>query len=139
MSDSQVRTGTVVSSSGRDGSPLLAVEGLQVYFRTKRGVAHAVDGVHFEIGDGEALGLVGETGSGKTVTARALIRLVPVPPGIYAGGRARLPSHHPLLFTVRGRVARGAAARAGSRCPARIAPGRAVLLAGSPAATPSIS
>jgi ABC-type dipeptide/oligopeptide/nickel transport system ATPase component len=48
---------------------------------------HAVDGVSFDIRDGETLGLVGETGCGKSVTARSFIRLVPSPPGIYAGGR----------------------------------------------------
>jgi oligopeptide/dipeptide ABC transporter ATP-binding protein len=82
----------VASPSARAGNgatALLSLEDLRVYFHTKRGIAHAVDGVSFEIGDGEALGLVGETGSGKTVTARSLIRLIPVPPGIYAGGRAR--------------------------------------------------
>jgi oligopeptide/dipeptide ABC transporter ATP-binding protein len=89
-----------VSSPARAGngaSTLLSLEDLRVYFRTKRGIAHAVDGVSFEVGDGEALGLVGETGSGKTVTARALMRLIPVPPGIYAGGRARFHPTTPCL------------------------------------------
>jgi oligopeptide/dipeptide ABC transporter ATP-binding protein len=68
--------------------PLLSIEDLRVHFRTRRGIVHAVDGVSLEIRDGETLGLVGETGSGKSVTARSLLRLVPVPPGIHAGGRA---------------------------------------------------
>jgi oligopeptide/dipeptide ABC transporter ATP-binding protein len=67
--------------------PLVAsVRDLRVYFESKAGVVHAVDGVSFEIRDGETLGLVGETGCGKSVTARSFIRLVPSPPGIYAGG-----------------------------------------------------
>jgi oligopeptide/dipeptide ABC transporter ATP-binding protein len=67
--------------------PLVAaVRDLRVYFESKAGVVHAVDGVSFEIADGETLGLVGETGCGKSVTARSFIRLVPSPPGIYAGG-----------------------------------------------------
>ena len=49
---------------------------------------HAVDGINFDIHEGETLGLVGETGSGKSVTARSLLQLVPRPPGIYAGGHA---------------------------------------------------
>ncbi|HEY4607528.1 MAG TPA: ATP-binding cassette domain-containing protein, partial [Acidimicrobiia bacterium] len=68
--------------------PLVAsVRDLRVYFQAKAGVVHAVDGVSFEIRDGETLGLVGETGCGKSVTARSFIRLVPSPPGIYAGGQ----------------------------------------------------
>jgi oligopeptide/dipeptide ABC transporter ATP-binding protein len=68
--------------------PLVAsVRDLRVHFQAKAGVVHAVDGVSFEIRDGETLGLVGETGCGKSVTARSFIRLVPSPPGIYAGGQ----------------------------------------------------
>jgi oligopeptide/dipeptide ABC transporter ATP-binding protein len=67
--------------------PLVAsVRDLRVHFEAKAGRVHAVDGVSFEIRDGETLGLVGETGCGKSVTARSFIRLVPTPPGIYAGG-----------------------------------------------------
>ncbi|MQB01759.1 MAG: ATP-binding cassette domain-containing protein [Actinobacteria bacterium] len=67
--------------------PLLSVDNLAVHFATKRGVLHAVDGVSLNIGEAETLGLVGETGSGKSVTARSLLRLVPTPPGVYAEGR----------------------------------------------------
>jgi oligopeptide/dipeptide ABC transporter ATP-binding protein len=67
-------------------APIASVNGLKVHFRSKRGVVHAVDGVSFDIRDGETFGLVGETGCGKSVTARAFLRLVPTPPGIYAGG-----------------------------------------------------
>ncbi|MPZ88140.1 MAG: ATP-binding cassette domain-containing protein [Nitriliruptorales bacterium] len=67
--------------------PLVSVQDLRIHFRGKRGTVHAVDGVTLDIADGETLGLVGETGSGKSVSARSLLRLVPVPPGIYAGGR----------------------------------------------------
>ncbi|MPZ52613.1 MAG: ATP-binding cassette domain-containing protein [Acidimicrobiia bacterium] len=71
-----------------DTAPLVAsVRDLQVHFKTKTGALHAVDGVSFDIHDGETLGLVGETGCGKSVTARSFIRLVPSPPGVYAGGR----------------------------------------------------
>jgi oligopeptide/dipeptide ABC transporter ATP-binding protein len=77
-----------VDATGQATRPLVAsVRDLQVHFQSKAGLIHAVDGVSFEIRDGETLGLVGETGCGKSVTARAFIRLVPSPPGIYAGGR----------------------------------------------------
>ncbi|MER3484717.1 MAG: peptide ABC transporter ATP-binding protein, partial [Chloroflexota bacterium] len=67
--------------------PLLRVEDLRTYFRTRMGDVRAVDGVNLTIYPGETVGLVGESGSGKSVTARSIIRLVPTPPGRYAGGR----------------------------------------------------
>ncbi len=67
-------------------APVAEVNNLKVYFQAKRGRVHAVDGVSFEIRNGETLGLVGETGCGKSVTGRAFLRLLPVPPGILAGG-----------------------------------------------------
>lgn len=66
-------------------APLLEVYGLQVAFFTRRGVVKAIDGVSFSIGDGEVLGLVGETGSGKTVTALSLIGMVRYPGRILDG------------------------------------------------------
>jgi oligopeptide/dipeptide ABC transporter ATP-binding protein len=68
-------------------SVVASVQDLSIRFHTKTGMLHAVDDVSFEIRDGETLGLVGETGCGKSVTARAFMRLVPTPPGVYAGGR----------------------------------------------------
>lgn len=63
-----------------------SVRDLRVHFRSKAGTVHAVDGVDFDIRDGETLGLVGETGCGKSVTARSFLRLVPMPPGIPVSG-----------------------------------------------------
>jgi oligopeptide/dipeptide ABC transporter ATP-binding protein len=85
MTESQVEIGTTRQPATE---PLVAsVRDLRVYFQAKAGVVHAVDGVSFDIRDGETLGLVGETGCGKSVTARSFIRLVQSPPGIYAGGQ----------------------------------------------------
>ncbi len=69
----------------RNGT-ILAVEGLQTHFFTQEGVVRAVDGVSLKIRPGETLGLVGESGCGKTVTALSILRLVPDPPGRIVGG-----------------------------------------------------
>ncbi len=72
---------------------IASVVDLKVHFRSKAGTVHAVDGVSFDIADGETLGLVGETGCGKSVTARSFLRLVPMPPGIQAGGSILFRPH----------------------------------------------
>jgi len=65
--------------------PLLRVHDLRTYFYTESGVARSVDGVSFEIGSGETVGLVGESGCGKSVTALSLLRLIRPPGRIEAG------------------------------------------------------
>ncbi len=65
---------------------LLEIQGLRVEFETAQGLLRAVDGVDLEIGEGETLGLVGESGCGKTVTALSVLRLI-TPPGRIAAGR----------------------------------------------------
>jgi peptide/nickel transport system ATP-binding protein len=69
---------------------LLQVEDLRTYFFTDRGVAKAVDGVSFSLPQGEVLGIVGESGCGKSVTALSIMRLIPDPPGRIVGGRISL-------------------------------------------------
>src|SRR5690349_18436994 len=66
---------------------LLSVEDLVVRFRTQDATIHAVNGVTFEVEEGERLGLVGESGCGKSVTNLAIIRLLPKPAGRVEGGR----------------------------------------------------
>ncbi len=65
---------------------LLSVENLKTYFSTDAGEARAVDGVSFSIERGETLGLVGESGCGKSVTSLSIMRLIPEPPGRILGG-----------------------------------------------------
>ena len=67
--------------------PVLQLEDLTIRFHLKRGQLTAVDGVTFTVHRGETFGLVGESGSGKTVTARSVMRLVPMPPGEMVRGR----------------------------------------------------
>ena len=69
--------------------PLIDVDNLQIGFVTEAGLLRAVDGVSFQIHKGTTLGLVGESGCGKTVTASAILRLVPIPPGKILGGAIR--------------------------------------------------
>lgn len=78
------------AEDGRDLTmePVLRIQDLRVGFETPAGFLRAVDGVSFEIRRGEVLGLVGESGCGKTVTALSLLRLLPRPPAVIEGGQA---------------------------------------------------
>ena len=67
--------------------PLLAIEGLKTHFITDDGMIHAVDGVDLSIERGETLGVVGESGCGKTVTAMTVMKLVAMPPGKIVAGK----------------------------------------------------
>ncbi|MCX6079508.1 MAG: ABC transporter ATP-binding protein [Chloroflexi bacterium] len=67
---------------------LLDVQGLETQFRTPDGVVHAVNGVSFGLKEGETLGVVGESGCGKSVTMLSVLRLIPSPPGKVTAGKA---------------------------------------------------
>ncbi len=69
--------------------PVLSVHDLRVEFQTRRQTLRAIDGVSFDIAKGEVLGVVGESGAGKSVTGSAVIGLID-PPGRIAGGEIRL-------------------------------------------------
>ncbi len=66
--------------------PLLEVKDLQTYFFIDNATVKAVDGVSFDLNEGETLGLVGESGCGKSVSALSILRLIPNPPGEIIGG-----------------------------------------------------
>jgi oligopeptide transport system ATP-binding protein len=68
---------------------LLEVDQLQVEFRTRDGVAKAINGVSFELHEGETLAILGESGSGKSVTAQAILGILDSPPGFITGGEVR--------------------------------------------------
>jgi oligopeptide transport system ATP-binding protein len=67
---------------------LLDVQGLETQFRTREGTVHAVNGVAFNLKEGETLGIVGESGCGKSVTVMSMLRLIPSPPGQITAGQA---------------------------------------------------
>jgi peptide/nickel transport system ATP-binding protein len=66
--------------------PLLEIRGLKTHFATDDGMVHAVDGVDLDIARGETLGVVGESGCGKTVTALSVLKLIAMPPGRIVSG-----------------------------------------------------
>src|SRR3990170_864982 len=93
-----------------DDRLVLEVDDLKTYFFTRWGVVKAVDGVSFSLRQKESLGLVGESGCGKTVTSLSLLRLVPQPAGRIVGGEIRLLGENLLsksageMRRVRGRL-----------------------------------
>lgn len=75
-------------------SPLLKVENLKTYFYLSEGTVRAVDGTSFEIGRGQTLGVVGESGCGKSLTARSILGLIPRPGRIVDGKITFYPKHN---------------------------------------------
>jgi oligopeptide/dipeptide ABC transporter ATP-binding protein len=88
---------------------LLEIENLSVHFHTPEGVARAVEGVSFGLGPGETVGLVGESGCGKSVTSLSILGLIPSPPGqiesgtILFNGQNLLDLDRESLRSIRGR------------------------------------
>lgn len=76
----------MAASNGR--SNILKVTDLETRFHTPEGIIYAVNGVSFDLKEGETLGVVGESGCGKSVTMLSLLQLIPVPPGEIASGKA---------------------------------------------------
>lgn len=87
---------------------LLEVKGLETQFKTREGIVHAVNGVSFNLMEGETLGIVGESGCGKTVSMMSLLGLIPTPPGkinageAWFGGKDLLKMNNEELRHVRG-------------------------------------
>jgi len=69
-------------------SELLNVQGLETQFKTPEGIVHAVNGVGFTLKEGETLGVVGESGCGKSVSMLSILKLIPQPPGKIVAGQA---------------------------------------------------
>src|SRR5690242_10655908 len=89
------------------GKHLLEVENLQTHFATPDGVVRAVEGLSFHVEAGETVGIVGESGCGKSVTSMSILRLIPEPPGKIAGsirfqGRDLLKASEQEMRDIRG-------------------------------------
>lgn len=82
--------------------PLLEVKGLSVSFETDEGSVEALDAVDFEVGHGQTLGLVGESGCGKSVTALSIMRLLPKPIGQVSSGTIRFQGEDLLKLSTDG-------------------------------------
>ena len=78
---------------------ILEVRGLRTHFETERGIVRAVDGVDLQVGAGRTVGVVGESGCGKSVLALSILRLVPSPPGRIAGGEILLNGRNLLALS----------------------------------------
>ena len=86
-------------SAGDQTTPLLRVKDLTVEFRTMDGTVRAVDAVSFDVWPNETVGLVGESGCGKTVTGLSLLRLIPTPPGRIVAGSIELEGQDLLALS----------------------------------------
>ena len=80
-------------------TPLLQVKNLKTYFHSHSGLVKAVDDVSFEVYQGETLGIVGESGCGKSITCMSLAQLVECPPGKYEGGEILLDGQDMLKLS----------------------------------------
>jgi oligopeptide/dipeptide ABC transporter ATP-binding protein len=82
--------------------PLLLILDLRTHFQTPQGVARAVDGVTLEVEAGEVLGIVGESGCGKSVLALSILRLLPMPPAFFAGGAILFEGRNLMALSAEG-------------------------------------
>src|SRR5215467_6939766 len=87
LGSSRWRRFTSENTEARMAEKLLDVQHLRTHFYTRAGVVKAVEDVSFYIEEGETLGLVGESGCGKSVTSLSLLRLLESPPGKIVGGQ----------------------------------------------------
>jgi peptide/nickel transport system ATP-binding protein len=86
----------MTSTAARDA--ILEIDDLKVWFANRDGITRAVDGVSFDLLRGETLGIVGESGCGKSVTAMTMLQLIPSPPSVIAGGAIRYNGEDLLKF-----------------------------------------
>jgi oligopeptide transport system ATP-binding protein len=87
------------SEAGKPSGRLLEVEDLRVEFRTREGVAKVINGVTYHVDAGETLAVLGESGSGKSVTAQTIMGILDTPPGFVTGGQIRFHGEDMLTMS----------------------------------------
>ncbi len=92
----EIKKDTAPAVQENEDEIVLKVEDLVVQYVVKKQVVEAVNNISFQLKKGQAIGLVGETGAGKTTTALAMLNLVPDPPGIIKNGKITVTSHDTL-------------------------------------------
>jgi oligopeptide/dipeptide ABC transporter ATP-binding protein len=86
-------------SETRSAKPVLSVKNLRTYFHTVDGLAKAVDGIDYHVYPGETLGIVGESGCGKSVSALSILRLIAIPPGEIVSGEIYFENQNLLALS----------------------------------------
>lgn len=99
MTESNPIIGESPIAAAEASETVLEIDNLQTYFYTRDGVVRAVDGVSYTVGRGETVGVVGESGCGKSVTALSILQLVADPPGRIVGGAIRFEGVNLLELT----------------------------------------
>jgi oligopeptide/dipeptide ABC transporter ATP-binding protein len=101
LNEVQLPTRAASFDNAVGAKPLLEIDDLQTQFATPAGIVRAVDGVSYSLRSGETLGVVGESGCGKSVTALSILRLVASPPGRIVGGAIRFEGTDLLTLSER--------------------------------------
>ena len=99
MSTSSLRQAQDSAGINTSTSPLLEIKDLYVHFNVYGGTLKVLDGVNFTVHSGEKVGLVGETGCGKTTTMKSILRILPMPPARIRGGEIYFKGRDILQMT----------------------------------------
>jgi ABC-type dipeptide/oligopeptide/nickel transport system ATPase component len=86
-------------TQGEEGGQAARGRDLQTHFLTSAGLVKAVDGISYEVGEGETVAVVGESGCGKSVGALSILRLIPSPPGRIVGGSVHFNGRNLLTLS----------------------------------------
>jgi oligopeptide transport system ATP-binding protein len=97
-SSGSISSSPAPAAFGRGSGPVLEVDDLHVEFRTRSGVVNAVNGISYSVDQGETLAILGESGSGKSVSAQAIMGILDSPPAVITGGGIRFQGRDMLTM-----------------------------------------